>query len=150
RQSYSHEADMSDVANGGFPAKEVAEYVVEKVKQHTKSLATRGIKPGLAVVIVGRDPASQVYVASKGRKAGECGFLSIKQELHETTSEAELLALIQSLNADAAIHGILVQLPLPCHIDTAKVTQSIAPEKDVDGFHFLNVGKLGAGFLDTA
>lgn len=141
---------MSNNPNRLLSGKEAAEIVLQKVKHHTELLAARNIRPGLAVVMVGRDPASQVYVASKSRRAEECGFLSVKQELEETTSEAELLALIRSLNGDAAIHGILVQLPLPAHIDTAKVIQSIAPEKDVDGFHFLNVGKLGSGVLDTA
>ncbi|WSH66510.1 bifunctional methylenetetrahydrofolate dehydrogenase/methenyltetrahydrofolate cyclohydrolase FolD [Rhizobium ruizarguesonis] len=123
----------------------VAESVLDRVTDETRRLASQGIKPGLAVVIVGRDPASQVYVASKGKKAEECGFLSIKHELEEQTSESDLLSLIGSLNDDPTVHGILVQLPLPKHIDADKVIQSISPDKDVDGFHYVNVGKLGTG-----
>ena len=131
--------------------KAVAEDVVEKVKAASvKLISDTGVTPGIAVVIVGEDPASQVYVASKSRKAKECHFHSVQHSLPETTSEDDLLALIGKLNADDAIHGILVQLPLPKHIDTAKVIQAISPEKDVDGFHFINVGKLGAGEIDTA
>jgi methylenetetrahydrofolate dehydrogenase (NADP+)/methenyltetrahydrofolate cyclohydrolase len=113
-------------------------------------IGKHGTKPGIAVVIVGEDPASQVYVASKSRTAKECGFLSVQHTLPADTSESGLLKLIGDLNADAAIHGILVQLPLPAHIDAGKVIQAIAPEKDVDGFHFINVGKLGTGELETA
>ncbi len=102
------------------------------------------------MVIVGEDPASQVYVASKSRKAKECGFHSLQHTLPADTSEAELLRIIGGLNVDPAINGILVQLPLPAHIDSGRVIQTIAPEKDVDGFHFINVGKLGTGELDTA
>lgn len=131
--------------------KEVAAEVVEKVKATTSDLiAKTGVKPGIAVVIVGEDPASQVYVRSKGKKATECGFHSVSHTLAEETSEADLLALVESLNNDKDIDGILVQLPLPKHIDEGKVIQTIAPEKDVDGFHFVNVGKLGTGELDTA
>ncbi|MET0169490.1 MAG: tetrahydrofolate dehydrogenase/cyclohydrolase catalytic domain-containing protein, partial [Aliihoeflea sp.] len=131
--------------------KAIAEDVVAKVKAGAADLlAEAGVTPGLAVVIVGEDPASQVYVASKSKKAKECGFFSDQHTLPEDTSEADLLALIAKLNADERIHGILVQLPLPAHIDSGKVIQTIAPEKDVDGFHFINVGKLGTGELDTA
>jgi methylenetetrahydrofolate dehydrogenase (NADP+)/methenyltetrahydrofolate cyclohydrolase len=131
--------------------KQVAAEVIETVKSHTAKLkASKSVTPGLAVVIVGEDPASQVYVSSKSRMAKECGFLSIQHTLPEETSEADLLALVAELNADQSVHGILVQLPLPSHIDSGKVIQTIAPEKDVDGFHFINVGKLGTGELDTA
>jgi len=131
--------------------KSVAADVVARVKSLVADLAANGgTKPGLAVVIVGEDPASQVYVASKSRTAKECGFLSVQHTLPEETGEADLLRLIGDLNADPAIHGILVQLPLPRHIDSGKVIQAIAPEKDVDGFHFVNVGKLGTGELATA
>lgn len=130
--------------------KQAAEQVTEQVKAHTVVLSAIGIRPGLAVVIVGSDPASQAYVASKRKKSEECGFLSVKHELSEDVSEAELLELIGSLNADPSINGILVQLPLPDHIDASQVIQSISPEKDVDGFHFMNVGKLGTGVLQTA
>ena len=131
--------------------KEVAGEVVAKVSEFTKTLiADTGVVPGIAVVIVGEDPASQVYVRSKGKKAVECGFHSVTHTMPEETSEEALLAMVESLNNDAAIDGILVQLPLPSHIDEGKVIQTIAPEKDVDGFHFINVGKLGTGEVDTA
>ncbi len=131
--------------------KSVAADVVNKVKAMTADLvAKNGPQPGIAVVIVGEDPASQVYVASKSRTAKECGFLSVQHALPAETSEASLLKLIDDLNRDSSIHGILVQLPLPDHIDSGKVIQAIAPEKDVDGFHFINVGKLGTGELETA
>ena len=123
----------------------------KRSRQHPPELISEtGVTPGIAVVIVGEDPASQVYVASKSRKAKECHFHSVQHSLPDTTSESDLLTLIGKLNADDAIHGILVQLPLPKHIDTGKVIQTIAPDKDVDGFHFINVGKLGAGEIDTA
>ncbi|PBB83642.1 MULTISPECIES: bifunctional methylenetetrahydrofolate dehydrogenase/methenyltetrahydrofolate cyclohydrolase FolD [unclassified Mesorhizobium] len=138
---------MAEVIDG----KSVAEDVVNKVKALTSELSGRGAtKPGLAVVIVGEDPASQVYVASKSRTAKECGFHSLQHTLPAETTQAELLKIIDDLNADSTIHGILVQLPLPGHIDSGKVIQAIAPEKDVDGFHFINVGKLGTGELETA
>ncbi|AZO09664.1 bifunctional methylenetetrahydrofolate dehydrogenase/methenyltetrahydrofolate cyclohydrolase FolD [Mesorhizobium sp. M3A.F.Ca.ET.174.01.1.1] len=138
---------MAEVIDG----KSVAEDVVNKVKALTSELSARGAtKPGLAVVIVGEDPASQVYVASKSRTAKECGFHSLQHTLPAETTQAELLKIIDDLNADSTIHGILVQLPLPGHIDSGKVIQAIAPEKDVDGFHFINVGKLGTGELETA
>ncbi len=129
----------------------VADEVIATVTRETASLKTAaGITPGIAVVIVGEDPASQVYVASKSKKAKECGFHSVQHTLPEDTSEADLLALVAALNADPAIHGILVQLPLPRHIDSGAVIQAISPDKDVDGFHLINVGRLGAGLLDGA
>ena len=138
---------MADIIDG----KLVAEDVVATVKRLTAELVAGGAPaPGLAVVIVGEDPASQVYVSSKSRKAKECGFHSIQHTLAEETTEAELLGVIADLNADPAVDGILVQLPLPAHIDSGKVIQAIAPEKDVDGFHYVNVGKLGAGEAGTA
>ncbi|MBZ9991963.1 bifunctional methylenetetrahydrofolate dehydrogenase/methenyltetrahydrofolate cyclohydrolase FolD [Mesorhizobium sp. BH1-1-5] len=138
---------MAEVIDG----KRVAEDVVSKVKALTSELSAKGAtKPGLAVVIVGEDPASQVYVASKSRTAKECGFHSLQHTLPVDTTEEQLLKIIGDLNADKSIHGILVQLPLPGHIDAGKVIQTIAPEKDVDGFHFINVGKLGTGELETA
>ncbi|MBD7989440.1 bifunctional methylenetetrahydrofolate dehydrogenase/methenyltetrahydrofolate cyclohydrolase [Ochrobactrum sp. Sa2BUA5] len=131
--------------------KKLAEDVVSTVKRETEKLVSAtGVVPSIAVVIVGEDPASQVYVASKGKKAKECGFVSVQHDLAEDATEVELLDLIDSLNNDPAIHGILVQLPLPKHIDSGRVIQTISPEKDVDGFHFINVGKLGTGELDTA
>ncbi|TGV73258.1 bifunctional methylenetetrahydrofolate dehydrogenase/methenyltetrahydrofolate cyclohydrolase, partial [Mesorhizobium sp. M00.F.Ca.ET.158.01.1.1] len=114
--------------------KSVAEDVVRSVKALTAELVAKGkAKPGLAVVIVGEDPASQVYVASKSRTAKECGFHSLQHTLPAETSEAALLELIAELNADPAINGILVQLPLPAHVDAGKIIQAISPQKDVDG-----------------
>lgn len=104
-----------------------------------------GVVPGLAVVLVGEDPASQVYVRSKGKQTIEVGMNSVEHKLHENTSEDILLALIGDLNKDDAVHGILVQLPLPKQLNEALVINSIAPEKDVDGFHIANVGLLGTG-----
>ncbi|MBE0694825.1 MAG: bifunctional methylenetetrahydrofolate dehydrogenase/methenyltetrahydrofolate cyclohydrolase FolD, partial [Aquamicrobium sp.] len=131
--------------------KAVAEDVVATVKREAAALAARaGTVPGLAVVLVGEDPASQVYVASKSKRAKECGFHSEQHTLPAETSEAGLLALVGQLNADPAIHGILVQLPLPGHIDAGAVIQAIAPDKDVDGFTFVNVGRLGTGEIGSA
>ncbi len=112
--------------------------------------AALGMTPGLAVVIVGADPASQVYVGAKGRAAKACGFHSVQYDLAETASEAELLALIHELNADARIHGVLVQLPLPKTIDAVRILEAIAPHKDVDGFHPINVGLASIGEFDRA
>ena len=106
-------------------------------------IASKGPKPGLATVLIGDDPASQVYVRSKTKLAAELGMASFDHRLPAETTEAELLALIAKLNADKGVHGILVQLPLPRHIDTAQVLLAVDPAKDVDGFHPLNVGKLG-------
>ena len=110
--------------------------------------SSHGIRPGLAVVIVGEDPASQVYVRNKKRTAENCGFYSVQHTLAADTPQQELLQLIENLNSDPAIHGILVQLPLPKHLDELAVTQAIVPEKDVDGFHFQNIGKLTAGHAE--
>ncbi|MDG4648231.1 bifunctional methylenetetrahydrofolate dehydrogenase/methenyltetrahydrofolate cyclohydrolase FolD [Roseibacterium sp. SDUM158017] len=107
--------------------------------------AAHGIVPGLAVVLVGEDPASEVYVRNKGRQTAEAGMASFEHRLAASTPEAEILALVARLNADPAVHGILVQLPLPGHCDAAKVINAIAPEKDVDGFHVSNVGLLATG-----
>ncbi len=105
----------------------------------------RGLVPGLAVVLVGDDPASRVYVANKARQTVEVGMNSWEHRLPAETPEADLLAIVARLNADPACHGILVQLPLPSHIDSAKVLTAIDPSKDVDGFHVINVGRLSAG-----
>ena len=107
--------------------------------------ATHGLTPGLAVVLVGEDPASKVYVANKAKQTLEVGMNSWEHKLPPTTPEAELLALVDKLNKDPACHGILVQLPLPKHIDSAKVLNAIDPDKDVDGFHVVNVGRLSTG-----
>jgi methylenetetrahydrofolate dehydrogenase (NADP+)/methenyltetrahydrofolate cyclohydrolase len=117
---------------------EVAKYVSD-IK------SARSEVPGLAVVLVGEDPASQVYVRNKGAQTLEVGMQSFEYKLPATTSEAELVALIERLNADPHIHGILVQLPLPMHLNSDLVINTITPEKDVDGFHISNVGKLGTG-----
>jgi methylenetetrahydrofolate dehydrogenase (NADP+)/methenyltetrahydrofolate cyclohydrolase len=105
----------------------------------------RGITPGLAVVLVGEDPASAVYVASKTRATREAGMASFEHKLSAGVEETELLALIARLNARTDVHGILVQLPLPAHIDSTKVLEAIDPAKDVDGFHPVNVGRLSSG-----
>lgn len=126
--------------------KAVAADVRAKVAAHVEVLKTaHGFTPGLAVVLVGEDPASQVYVRNKGQQTREVGMTSIEHKLPEQTSEADLLQLVRQLNEDPAINGILVQLPLPKHIDAEKVLNSINPEKDVDGFHPVNVGRLWIG-----
>jgi methylenetetrahydrofolate dehydrogenase (NADP+)/methenyltetrahydrofolate cyclohydrolase len=117
-----------------------------KVATQVAALTTdHAITPGLAVVLVGEDPASQVYVRSKGKQTVEVGMNSFEHKLEIDTSEADLLDLIATLNADPAVHGILVQLPLPKHLDEDLVINSIDPAKDVDGFHISNVGLLGTG-----
>jgi methylenetetrahydrofolate dehydrogenase (NADP+)/methenyltetrahydrofolate cyclohydrolase len=124
----------------------VAEEVTRKVAGEARRLkAETGIVPGLAVVLVGNDPASEVYVTAKGRKAEELGFRSVQHTLPAETSERDLLALVERLNADAAIHGILVQFPVPSHIDRTRIVETIAPAKDVDGLNPLNVGRLAGG-----
>ncbi|KAA9010278.1 bifunctional methylenetetrahydrofolate dehydrogenase/methenyltetrahydrofolate cyclohydrolase FolD [Histidinibacterium aquaticum] len=126
--------------------KAFAATIRDKVAGHVARLKEEhGITPGLAVVLVGEDPASQVYVRNKGKMTREVGMESVEHRLPEDTSEADLLSLVEHLNADPAIHGILVQLPLPDHIDSDKVINAIAPAKDVDGFHISNVGLLGTG-----
>lgn len=123
----------------------------ESISAATAALVARtNVRPGLTVVIIGEDPASQVYVRNKQRTAEACGFNSVKHSLPVDASQAEILDLIGSLNKDATVHGILVQLPLPAHIDEQIVTQSILPTKDVDGFHYQNIGMLTAGHLDNA
>ena len=129
----------------------LAAEVIAKVKAATSELKEKsGTIPGLAVVIVGDDPASKVYVASKGRMANECGLNSYQHALPEDTSERELLALIASLNANENVHGILVQLPLPEHLNEHTIIQSIDPAKDVDGLHEINMGRIAAGRLEEA
>jgi methylenetetrahydrofolate dehydrogenase (NADP+)/methenyltetrahydrofolate cyclohydrolase len=122
--------------------KAVAEKVLSETKARVAELARRGVKPGLAVVLVGDDPASRAYVRSKDRKAAELGLHSVKHELPATATQGELLELVGKLNADPAIHGILVQSPPPPHIDEAAIVRAIDPAKDVDGFHPVNVAKL--------
>ncbi len=126
--------------------KAFAARVREQVADHVSALnSDHGITPGLAVVLVGEDPASQVYVRSKGKMTIEVGMASFEHKLDADTSEADLLALIGRLNADPAVHGILVQLPLPDHMNSDLVINAIDPAKDVDGFHISNVGLLGTG-----
>ena len=129
---------MATLING----KEVSAFVKEKVRDEAKAL---GITPGLAVVLVGDDPASQVYVNNKKRACEFCGFYSESYALPAETSESELLELISVLNKNPKIHGILVQMPLPKHIDPDRVINAILPEKDVDAFHPQNVGKIMLG-----
>ena len=120
--------------------------LVERVAAASARLeAAHTIKPGLAVVIVGEDPASQIYVRNKGETTVRAGMRSETHRMVETTGQHELLALIATLNADPGIHGILVQLPLPAHIDSAAVLGAIDPDKDVDGFHVVNAGRLAVG-----
>jgi methylenetetrahydrofolate dehydrogenase (NADP+)/methenyltetrahydrofolate cyclohydrolase len=126
--------------------KEIAAEVVASVKEGAaRLLSEKGVRPGLATIIVGEDPASQIYVASKSRMAKECGFLSAPHHLPAETPEADLVRLVEELNSDPTIHGILVQLPLPRHMDASRIVQLVSPEKDVDGFGYVNVGKLAAG-----
>ena len=126
--------------------KAFAATVREKVAAHVATLkADHGITPGLAVVLVGEDPASQVYVRNKGKQTVEVGMNSYEHKLDADTSEDVLLDLIDKLNNDPAVHGILVQLPLPDHLNEDLVIGAIAPEKDADGFHISNVGLLGTG-----
>ena len=126
--------------------KALAAVVRQKVAENVNNLkAVHNITPGLAVVLVGSDAASQVYVRSKGKQTVEAGMHSFEHKLDAETSEDVLLDLIDSLNADLTVHGILVQLPLPSHLDESSVINRIAPEKDVDGFHIANVGLLGTG-----
>ncbi|NOX41541.1 MAG: bifunctional methylenetetrahydrofolate dehydrogenase/methenyltetrahydrofolate cyclohydrolase, partial [Alphaproteobacteria bacterium] len=117
-----------------------------RVATHVKRLkADHGITPGLAVILVGEDPASEVYVRNKRKQTVEVGMNSFEHTLDVNTSETDLLVLIDALNNDPAVHGILCQLPLPKHLNENLVINSIAPEKDVDGFHISNVGLLGTG-----
>ncbi len=121
-----------------------------KVRGQVRAHVTRlrdehGLVPGLAVVLVGEDPASQVYVRNKGTQTIEVGMASIEHKLDANTSEADLLVVINRLNADPAVHGILVQLPLPQHLNSELIINAIDPSKDVDGFHISNVGLLGTG-----
>lgn len=125
--------------------KKIATEMKQELKQQVNQLKEQGIVPGLAVVIVGNDPASQSYVNSKEKNANNLGFYSKKVELEANVTEAELLGLIDRLNRDERIHGILVQLPLPDHIDEKKVLNAISVDKDVDGFHPENIGRMIIG-----
>jgi methylenetetrahydrofolate dehydrogenase (NADP+) / methenyltetrahydrofolate cyclohydrolase len=126
--------------------KAFAEGLVNRITRAVADLQARhGLKPGLAVVIVGEDPASQIYVRNKGERTQAAGMRSDTHRLPAETSQEDLLALISDLNTDPGIHGILVQLPLPGHIDSAAVLGAIDPDKDVDGFHVVNAGRLAVG-----
>lgn len=122
--------------------KALAEELRQSFKARVDALAEKGQRPGLAVILVGEDAASQVYVRNKRRTTEMVGMRSFAHDLPATTTEADLLALIDRLNADPAVNGILVQLPLPRHIDAERVTERIDPKKDVDGFHPYNIGRL--------
>ncbi|WP_417668123.1 bifunctional methylenetetrahydrofolate dehydrogenase/methenyltetrahydrofolate cyclohydrolase FolD [Roseibium sp.] len=131
--------------------KAIAASVRDEIANRAAALIEEsGVRPGLAVVLVGEDPASQVYVRNKEATAEACGFHSVKHTMPASAPEADLLNLVETLNNDPAIHGILVQLPLPGHIDESKVLRLIKPEKDVDGFHPVNVGLLTSGEMDSA
>ncbi len=126
--------------------KAFAQNLREKISRRTTQLKKEtGIQPGLATVLVGEDPASHVYVRNKNRQTKAAGMASFHHELPAQTSQEDLLALVRELNQDDAVHGILVQLPLPGHIDPVTVINAIDPTKDVDGFHILNVGRLAIG-----
>jgi methylenetetrahydrofolate dehydrogenase (NADP+)/methenyltetrahydrofolate cyclohydrolase len=129
----------------------VAQKVRARVAVEVAELTSRGVQPGLAAVLVGTNPASEVYVRAKGEACEEAGMHSLTLTLPEDLSQEELLDYVETLNSDDSIHGILVQMPLPRHIDTEVVIRAIKPEKDVDGFHPVNVGKLvlgdGDGFV---
>jgi len=128
--------------------KKLSQKIKEEVKIEAEELIKQGITPGLAVILVGNDPASQVYVGMKAKACKASGIYSIVHEFPETISEEELLDTINRINQNPNIHGLLIQLPLPKHIDTTKVLEAVDPAKDVDGFHPYNVGRLVAG-LDS-
>jgi methylenetetrahydrofolate dehydrogenase (NADP+) / methenyltetrahydrofolate cyclohydrolase len=125
--------------------KRAAKRMLARVTEAARALSPQGLRPGLAVVLVGEDPASQVYVKSKGKAAQACGFHSIQHDLAATITEEELLALVERLNADPTIHGILLQLPLPGRLDPGRIIEAISPGKDVDGLHPFNAGLLASG-----
>ena len=128
--------------------KKLSNKIKNEIKIEADKLKSYGVTPGLAVILVGNDPASQVYVNMKAKACKESGIYSIVHEFPESISENELLDTIKRINQNPNIHGLLIQLPLPKHIDTTKVLEAVAPEKDVDGFHPYNVGRLVAG-LDS-
>ena len=123
----------------------VAEKIKEELKKETARLIDSGLEPHLAAILVGDDPASQTYVRNKEKACHEVGIISSIYRLSASTSEKELLALVDFINNDPEVHGLIVQLPLPSHINSSKVTQSVRPEKDVDGFHPVNIGRMVQG-----
>ncbi|MBO4433165.1 MAG: bifunctional methylenetetrahydrofolate dehydrogenase/methenyltetrahydrofolate cyclohydrolase FolD [Clostridia bacterium] len=135
---------MSRILDG----KTVSATVKEKVKEEVAKLGEEGISVGLAVILVGSDPASQIYVANKEKACAFAGIKSFKYVLDETATEEELLSLIEALNEDKSVNGILCQLPLPAHISEKAIISAISPEKDVDAFHPVNVGKITEGIYD--
>jgi methylenetetrahydrofolate dehydrogenase (NADP+) / methenyltetrahydrofolate cyclohydrolase len=137
---------MAKIISGTDIADAMRAEITEEAAAFTEA---HGMPPGLAVVIVGEDPASEVYVRMKGKAAERAGFFSRQLTLAADTLESDLLAIVHGLNHDPVIHGILVQLPLPAHIDAAKVLNAIDPAKDVDGFHPVNVGRLAVGDPDV-
>ena len=128
--------------------KKLSQKIKEEVKKEVEELKSKGIVPGLAVILVGNDPASQTYVKMKSNACKETGIYSVVHEFPETISEKELLSTIDMINENPNIHGLLIQLPLPKHIDTTKILERVSPKKDVDGFHPYNMGRLVEG-LDT-
>jgi len=128
--------------------KKLSQKIRLEIKNEAEELKEKGITPGLAVILVGNDPASQVYVGMKAKACKESGIYSVVHEFPETISQKELLETIEMINKNPNIHGLLIQLPLPKHIDTTKVLEAVEPSKDVDGFHPYNVGRLVAG-LDS-
>ena len=135
---------MAQIIDG----KAISAQIREEMKQEVVRLKEQGICPGLAVIIVGEDPASKVYVRNKKKACEEIGIYSVVHELSEQTSEEELLALVRQLNGDERINGILVQLPLPKHLNSDLIINNISPNKDVDAFHPFNVGKIMIGDYD--
>ena len=133
---------MTKKIDGAAYAGDLRQKLAVEVAEISKKI---GKSPGLAVILIGEDPASQVYVRRKGEQAAEVGIVSTEHRLSENTSQADLLQLVEKLNKDEQVHGILVQLPLPSHIDEKTVLTAILPEKDVDGFHPVNVGRLSIG-----
>ena len=129
--------------------KAIAQRINEETRAAVAERTARGVKPGLAVVVVGDDPASHAYVRSKEKTSRELGMHSVKCELRRETTQEQLLRVVRELNADPAIHGILVQSPPPSHIDERAIVEALDPRKDVDGFHPVNVGKLALGDADA-
>lgn len=125
--------------------RQISQQVKERVKEQVAALTEKGVQPGLAVVIVGENPASRVYVNNKKKACAECGIASFEHALPSETSQETLLELVRRLNEDQKVHGILVQLPLPGHMDETAVLNAISPAKDVDAFHPVNVGKIMIG-----
>jgi methylenetetrahydrofolate dehydrogenase (NADP+)/methenyltetrahydrofolate cyclohydrolase len=127
----------------------IAQVVRDGVKEETGSLKSRGVEPCLAVMLVGENPASRVYVGMKEKKCAEVGIRNVDRRLAAETSQEEILSILDEWNADATVHGILVQLPLPAHVDEKTVMESILPAKDVDGFHPMNAGRMASGDPDA-